>query len=269
MVMILVLLFAVGCVSQGKFDIVQENYNRDQKALLASQKDIQKLESMGAELEQAKVKVTAYTEILDLLYDPSRQVSRYDWATELDWAFMVNNKVQLLGDEKLLEKWQSHGEISLGVVGREREDRITEFHNVSSAVIVLMIDNNLDWIPNPVEQATNNMAAFPDFASVAGGIGKIFDPLGTLYSSSDKAGYLLYNHDIHGNDTQTGLVNYVALPTTKHYYTCDEDGEVHQWIDATMSLELGDNVDSGPTGEGDATLDLIDYLINTILELSK
>jgi len=109
----------------------------------------------------------------------------------------------------------------------ESEAAETEFANIQSAVIALMVDNELWELPNPVTVATNDMSAFPD-TSICG-IDKILDPDGNAYiAGQDKDGYYLYQHDITGDGTTTGLVNYVTTNYTKGTYTVDAYGTVTQ-----------------------------------------
>lgn len=115
------------------------------------------------------------------------------------------------------------------VVGRTdvEEAAATELSNVQTAVIAMMVDNNLTRLPNPVTVATNDMSAFPD-ATSACGVDKIADPNGNVYVIADKNGYILYQHDITADGAQTELVNYVATQYTKGTYTVDAQGTVTQ-----------------------------------------
>ncbi len=114
----------------------------------------------------------------------------------------------------------------------EDEARRTEFHNVSSAVIAMMVDNALTEIPNPISasaNATNDMTAYPDSTSVGGSADKLTDPDGVTYTAVDDPGYLLYGHDRTGGGVAGPYVNYVNMTDTTYFYTCDADGTVHQW----------------------------------------
>src|SRR3989339_972050 len=106
----------------------------------------------------------------------------------------------------------------------EAEARRTEFHNVGSAVIAMMTDNNISAIPAPITSAaaaTNYMGddaatagtfeGFPDITTTAANKG--YTGVGT-----PKAGYLLYRHDkISNNDTtEFETVNYVNMLKTKY-----------------------------------------------------
>lgn len=115
------------------------------------------------------------------------------------------------------------------VAGRPIADEAAEVElsNVQAAVIAMMVDNNLTRLPNPVTVATSDMGAFPDTTVAAS---KGTDPNGNTYDANDKAGFILYQHDIIGGDASnsTGLVNYVATRTTKGTYTIDAQGTVTQ-----------------------------------------
>ena len=120
-------------------------------------------------------------------------------------------------------------------IGRgESEAKDTEFANVQSAVVAMMVDNSLSSLPNPISAAINrtqNMGAYPDSTSdwQASPGGKDTDPYGVDYAAGDKAGYILYQHDINGGGAQTNLVNYVATANTTYWYTCDSAGTITQY----------------------------------------
>ncbi|MFC1932537.1 type II secretion system protein [Chloroflexota bacterium] len=114
-------------------------------------------------------------------------------------------------------------------IGRgEDEAKDTEFANIQSSVISMMTDNKLSTLDNEVTSSVNNMQIFPDTTAAAS---KGYDPDGGAYDASDKAGFVLYQHDIIGGDSSnaTDLVNYVVTGTTTYYYTCDALGTVKQW----------------------------------------
>ncbi len=117
----------------------------------------------------------------------------------------------------------------------EDEARRTEFHNVSSAVIALMVDNALAEIPTPIilpanatnymgdDSATPGTEGWPDATTLAAAKG--YTGVGT-----PKVGYMMYQHDKIGADPLTfTTVNYVNMLKTKYYYTCEADGTVHQY----------------------------------------
>ncbi|MBA7593762.1 hypothetical protein ES703_00695 [subsurface metagenome] len=117
----------------------------------------------------------------------------------------------------------------------EEEARATELANIQAAVTSMMVDNELATLPTPLLTgggvATNDMTAFPDGTSACEVL-KLKDPDGNDYvAATDKAGYMLYGHDITGGTAGTD-VNYVATATTASYYTVDANGTVSQWQDA-------------------------------------
>ena len=114
----------------------------------------------------------------------------------------------------------------------EEEAKDTELKNIQAAVLAMMTDNNLPIIPHPVASGnrTNNMGAFPDADAVCGvATEKYKDPNATIYGAGDKAGFLLYQHDITANNSTSPLVNYVAANQTSYWYTVDTYGTVTQY----------------------------------------
>ena len=122
-------------------------------------------------------------------------------------------------------------------IGRgEEEAKETEFANIQSAMVAMMVDNAISTLPVPISLAadrTNDMGAFPDTTSsttVPATPGKVTDPDGIAYVfPGDIPGYLLYQHDIAGGGDNTTLVNYVATQTTTCWYTVDSAGTVTQY----------------------------------------
>ena len=117
-------------------------------------------------------------------------------------------------------------------IGRgESEAGETELTNVQTAVVAMMVDNQLSTLPHPVDTtATGNMSEFPDATSVCTTVGeKVTAPNGTAYQANDKDGFILYQHDLLPDDNATAnLVNYVATEMTKGTYTVDASGTVTQ-----------------------------------------
>ena len=114
----------------------------------------------------------------------------------------------------------------------ETEAQETEFANIQSAVHAMMVDNELATLDNPVLLSTNDMTAFPDTSVCA--VDKVTDPDGGTYVDGvdplgDKDGYILFGHDITGDDDQATLYNYVATDTTTYYYDVDAAGTVTQY----------------------------------------
>jgi len=113
-------------------------------------------------------------------------------------------------------------------IGRgESESAETEFANIQSAVVAMMVDNQLSELPNPVGAATDNMSLFPDSTSAVT-VDKVNDPDGTAYAAGDKNGFILYQHDITADGAANTTVNYVATEQTKGTYTVDASGTVTQ-----------------------------------------
>ena len=114
----------------------------------------------------------------------------------------------------------------------EEEAAKTELSNIQTAVVSMMVDNQISVLPTgtfPSDSgtATDNMSAFPSTAVCA--TDKINDPDGDAYTvTTDKDGYILYQHDIDADGTQNNLVNYVATETTKGTYYVDTSGTVTQ-----------------------------------------
>jgi prepilin-type N-terminal cleavage/methylation domain-containing protein len=121
-------------------------------------------------------------------------------------------------------------------IGRgEDEAADTEFSNVQSAVVAMMVDNQLVTLPNPVDgtayPATANMSLFPDRSICA--TDKINGPTQaggttTYTNGSDKDYYILYKHDIYADAASNETVNYVATEMCKGTYTVDASGTVTQ-----------------------------------------
>jgi prepilin-type N-terminal cleavage/methylation domain-containing protein len=114
----------------------------------------------------------------------------------------------------------------------ETEAAGTELSNVQTAVVAMMVDNQLSVLPAATfvltGAATDNMSAFPSTATIVSGK-KSKDPDGDSYTDgSDKDGFILYQHDIDADAGTTTLVNYVATGITKGTYYVDASGTVYQ-----------------------------------------
>jgi len=114
----------------------------------------------------------------------------------------------------------------------EEEAKDIEFSNIQAAVHAMMVDNELDTLPNPVDTvATNDMSAFPDATSdwTESAGGKTIDLNGSLYAAEDIRGYLLYGHDMRGGGSREHpLVDYTLQQYSKGTYTVDASGTVTQ-----------------------------------------
>ena len=86
-----------------------------------------------------------------------------------------------------------------------------ELRKVKNAVQVLMRNNGLDELANPVDIPTNDMHQFPDAATRHGKAG---------------VGYVLFLHDFNGDGTPD--TNYFHCRIAKCAYTCDKYGRVTQ-----------------------------------------
>lgn len=144
----------------------------------------------------------------------------------------------------------------------EDEARKTEKKNVELAIVMMMSENDISSIPNAedytgttgaTDDATNDMTAFPDATSAAGGSDKLVDPEGYTYAASptDGNGYVLHDHDITGalddatHDPNPNQVNVDYLPSeeTDYYYTCDSEGKVRQWKSADTTVAANEYLD--------------------------
>ena len=122
----------------------------------------------------------------------------------------------------------------------EDEARRTEFHDISTAVTALLTENNLSSLPNPVSAntapcttGTQDMSAYPDTVSNAGGADNTNDPDSNAYGANDKDGYLLHSHDLTGNNVlDTTLINYINFDNTTFCYTIVTNGTVRQYDEA-------------------------------------
>ena len=135
------------------------------------------------------------------------------------------------------------------------EARLTEFHDVSTAVILLMTHNQLFFIPNPVTGktapctvGTQVLSEFPDVDSDNGqgagnDGGKEVDIFGNPFvftgpsAGRDGQGYVLYDHDAVGGDGTAALFDYLYPLNATYCYTADGDGTVHQYlVDGTEQM---------------------------------
>jgi len=118
-------------------------------------------------------------------------------------------------------------------IGRgETEAADTEFSNVQTAVVSMMVDNGLSELPSgyvdgTVIAATDNMSLFPHSTAACGTV-QLTEPDGDSYTASDKDGFILYQHDISADNSTATTVNYVATEATKGTYYVDAAGTVYQ-----------------------------------------
>ena len=113
----------------------------------------------------------------------------------------------------------------LGMVGtmamekQEKSSRLEELRSVQSAVIVMMVDNGLRRLSNPVTEPTADMGAFPD---------AITSPLAKGLSLQDKPGYILFAHDRWADESHTATISYISVARTQWTYTVTADATVTQ-----------------------------------------
>ena len=109
----------------------------------------------------------------------------------------------------------------------EDEAKETEFATIQAAVHAMMVDNEISLLPTPVAlgSRTRNMEAFPDTTAAAS---KGTDVNGVAYDGSDKAGFILYQHDRIADSGTGNLTNYVATNTTAYWYSTDMFGTITQ-----------------------------------------
>ena len=131
--------------------------------------------------------------------------------------------------------------------------RVDELAVVMEAVSTLVVENNLTAIPSPVTAATapctsgtQDMSAFPDISSTVATGSKLTDPQGNAYTdgvdpSGDADGYVLFGHDVTGNNSQDSRVHYVDFRTTAWCYRFsfpyDERGVRQYSLDGTEQTD--------------------------------
>ncbi|MCH8346811.1 MAG: hypothetical protein IIC87_07795 [Chloroflexi bacterium] len=112
--------------------------------------------------------------------------------------------------------------VSLATLAMERGEensQIEELRTVQSAVIVMMVENNLRLLPSPVKQPTADMSAFPDPDTPAEykGLARTGNP-----------GFVLRDHGMAGPDGIITGINYISIPFTNWTYNANFSGLVTQ-----------------------------------------
>ena len=133
------------------------------------------------------------------------------------------------------------------------EARRTEYHNVSSAIMSLLVDNGLTSIPVPINfagnVATNDMGAFPDATTTMANKGADAAFVTAAIAQGDitagEDGYLLHEHqlvtDVDNDGTydigvdSVTVINYVTPTTTVYYYTVEANGTLRQFDRADLT----------------------------------
>ncbi|MFC1860554.1 type II secretion system protein [Chloroflexota bacterium] len=127
----------------------------------------------------------------------------------------------------------------------EGEALETEFSNVQSAVHSMMVDNELQTLPNPIASGseTNDMGAFPDatvtLATKGADAAFVTAAIAAGDITAERTGWLLFGNQIVVDVDSDGTydagdgdaileVNYVATDTTTASYWVDDDGTVTQ-----------------------------------------
>ena len=137
----------------------------------------------------------------------------------------------------------------------EEEARRTEYHNMSTAITAMMVDNNITTISDAIAytlpagaatNAVNALTAFPDVTATLADKGANAAFVTAAGSPTEVLGYLLYGNqmvnDIDGDglfdagDDSITSANYVTFTTTTYFYTCEKDGTVRQWSSADTSV---------------------------------
>jgi len=129
-------------------------------------------------------------------------------------------------------------------IGRgEEEAWQTELSNLQTAVVAMMVDNQLSTLTNPVTVATANMSLFADatatLASKGADAAFVTASIAAGDIAAERLGYLLYGNqivtDVDGDGTydagdgdNIAEANYVATEMTKGTYTVDASGTVTQ-----------------------------------------
>lgn len=103
---------------------------------------------------------------------------------------------------------------------------VQELEQVQEAVRVMMAENGLSLLHQPVTQPINDMGAFPDLSQC--GIDKLVDITDQAYTKGDKDGYLLFGHDKIPDGSSYELFNYLPQRYTQGTYTVDAQGNVTQ-----------------------------------------
>ena len=94
-----------------------------------------------------------------------------------------------------------------------------ELQSVQQAVSIMMADNDITILPNPVVLPTNDMSLFPDANTLPEAKGLL---------RNDKPGYVLHGHDKTRDGQPKPKVDYLGSLHTKWVYTVTRAGIVHQ-----------------------------------------
>ena len=115
--------------------------------------------------------------------------------------------------------------VSLGVLASmtasraQKEAQRMELRNVQQAVSIMMADNDISILPNPVVLPASDMSLFPDATTPP-------EVKGLL--RNDKPGYVLRGHDNTKDGQPEPEVDYLGSQRTGWTYTVTRAGIVHQ-----------------------------------------
>ncbi len=94
-----------------------------------------------------------------------------------------------------------------------------DLQSVQQAVSLMMVENNLSILPNPITEPTNDMRVFPD---------AITTPQTKGLLDGDKPGYVLRAHDATPDGQPEPVVDYIGSSRTTWTYTVTRAGVVNQ-----------------------------------------
>ena len=119
------------------------------------------------------------------------------------------------------------GSLTFVVNGRAREEaQKLELRSVQQAVFIMMADNEITILPNPVVLPTSDMSIFPDATTSP-------EVKGLL--QGDKPGYVLHGHDRTRDGQPEPEVDYIGSQYTTWIYTVTRAGTVLQGDEAENS----------------------------------
>jgi len=114
----------------------------------------------------------------------------------------------------------SLGAFAFVTAGRAQEEsQRMELRSVQQAVFIMMADNDIRILPNPVVLPTSDMSLFPDATTPP-------EVKGLL--RNDKPGYVLHSHDMTRDGQSEPEVDYIGSPRTTWTYEVTKAGIVHQ-----------------------------------------
>ena len=117
------------------------------------------------------------------------------------------------------------GSLTFVATGRTQEEaQKMELRSVQQAVSIMMVDNGIPILPNPVVLPTSDMSLFPDATTPP----EVKDLL-----QGDRPGYVLHGHDKTRDAQPEPTVDYIRSSHTTWTYTVTRAGLVRQEDKAT------------------------------------